>query len=125
MFKKVFIGVIALTSVAVADIHKDRIDVYSAVVDSINNQMVDLKMSYGEVRIGNIVRVFKELGTIPTVDCGYDDFVVTDEEYVRVSELMKVRDEYANKIMQEYSMWNEEEVTNDDKKSCPNCGYTE
>lgn len=103
--KKVLLGLFALSSIAVADIHKDRIDVYSAIVDSINNQMVDLKMSFGEVRIGNIVRIYAVAG-IKQIDTGYREFVLTDSEYARVKELMKIRDEMADKIMKEYQLWN-------------------
>lgn len=103
--KKVLLGLFALSSIAVADIHKDRIDVYSAIVDSINNQMVDLKMSFGEVRIGNIVRIYTVAG-IKQIDTGYREFVLTDSEYARVKELMKIRDEMADKIMKEYQVWN-------------------
>ena len=103
--KKVLLGLFALSSIAVADVHKDRIDVYSAIVDSINNQMVDLKMSFGEVRIGNIVRIYTVAG-IKQIDTGYREFVLTDSEYARVKELMKIRDEMADKIMKEYQLWN-------------------
>lgn len=115
--KKVLLGLFALSSIAVADIHKDRIDVYSAIVDSINNQMVDLKVSFGEVRIGNIVRIYNMAG-IKQIDTGYREFVLTDSEYARVKELMKIRDEMADKIMKEYQLWDggdddEIEVTKD------------
>lgn len=103
--KKVLLGLFVLSSIAVADIHKDRIDVYSAIVDSINNQMVDLKMSFGEVRIGNIVRIYTVAG-IKQIDTGYREFVLTDSEYARVKELMEIRDEMADKIMKEYQLWN-------------------
>lgn len=102
--KKVLLGLFVLSSIAVADIHKDRVEVYSAVVDSINNQMVDLKMSFGEVRIGNIVRIYDVAG-IKQIDTGYREFVLTDSEYTRVKELMKIRDEMADNIMKEYQLW--------------------
>ena len=104
IMKKVLLGLFVLSSIAVADIHKDRIDVYSAVVDSINNQMVDLKLSFGGVRIGNIVRIYDMAG-IKQIDTGYREFVLTDSEYTRVKELMKIRDEMADNIMKEYQLW--------------------
>lgn len=102
--KKVLLGLFILGSISYADIHKDRIDVYTGVLESINNQMVDLKMSFGEVRIGNIVRIY-DIAGIKQIDTGYREFVLTDSEYARVKELMKIRDEMADNIMKEYQLW--------------------
>lgn len=122
--KKVLLGLFVLSSIAVADIHKDRIDVYSAILDSINNQMVDLKMSFGEVRIGNIVRIYSVAG-IKQIDTGYREFVLTDSEYDRVEELIKIRDEIADKIMVEYQLWDgcddNDEIENDQDNFCDDC----
>ena len=122
--KKVLLGLFALSSIAVADIHKDRIDVYSAILDSINNQMVDLKMSFGEVRIGNIVRIYSVAG-IKQIDTGYREFVLTDSEYDRVKELIKIRDEMADKIMVEYQLWDggddNEEIEINQDSFCDGC----
>lgn len=122
--KKVLLGLFVLSSIAVADIHKDRIDVYSAILDSINNQMVDLKMSFGEVRIGNIVRIYSVAG-IKQIDTGYREFVLTDSEYDRVKELIKIRDEIADKIMVEYQLWDgcddNDEIENDQDNFCDDC----
>lgn len=122
--KKVLLGLFILSSIAVADIHKDRIDVYSAILDSINNQMVDLKMSFGEVRIGNIVRIYSVAG-IKQIDTGYREFVLTDSEYDRVKELIKIRDEMADKIMIEYQLWDggddNEEIKNSQDGFCDGC----
>lgn len=122
--KKVLLGLFILSSIAVADIHKDRIDVYSAILDSINNQMVDLKMSFGEVRIGNIVRIYSVAG-IKQIDTGYREFVLTDSEYDRVKELIKIRDEMAEKIMVEYQLWDggddNDEIENNQDSFCDGC----
>lgn len=122
--KKVLLGLFILSSIAVADIHKDRIDVYSAILDSINNQMVDLKMSFGEVRIGNIVRIYSVAG-IKQIDTGYREFVLTDSEYDRVKELIKIRDEMADKIMVEYQLWDggddNDEIENNQDSFCDGC----
>lgn len=122
--KKVLLGLFVLSSIAVADIHKDRIDVYSAILDSINNQMVDLKMSFGEVRIGNIVRIYSVAG-IKQIDTGYREFVLTDSEYDRVKELIKIRDEMADKIMVEYQLWgggdDNEEIGINQDSFCDGC----
>ena len=122
--KKVLLGLFVLSSIAVADIHKDRIDVYSAILDSINNQMVDLKMSFGEVRIGNIVRIYSVAG-IKQIDTGYREFVLTDSEYDRVKELIKIRDEMADKIMVEYQLWDggddNDEIENNQDSFCDGC----
>ena len=122
--KKVLLGLFVLSSIAVADIHKDRIDVYSAILDSINNQMVDLKMSFGEVRIGNIVRIYSVAG-IKQIDTGYREFVLTDSEYDRVEELIKIRDEIADKIMVEYQLWDggddNDEIENSQDSFCDDC----
>lgn len=122
--KKVLLGLFILSFIAVADIHKDRIDVYSAILDSINNQMVDLKMSFGEVRIGNIVRIYSVAG-IKQIDTGYREFVLTDSEYDRVKELIKIRDEMAEKIMVEYQLWDggddNDEIENNQDSFCDGC----
>lgn len=106
--KKVLLGLLVLSSVAQADIHEDRIDVYTGVIESINNQMVDLKVSFGEVRIGNISRIYTLAG-ITQIEAGGKEFVLTDTEYARVKELLKIRDEMADKIMVEYSKWKGDE----------------
>lgn len=121
--KKVLLGLLVLSSVAQADIHKDRIDVYTGVIESINNQMVDLKVSFGKVRIGNIVRIYDMVG-IKQIDTGYREFVLTDAEYTRVKELLKIRDEMADKIMVEYSKWegDEEDCESTEKDDyCAGC----
>lgn len=119
--KKVLLGLFALSSVAFANIHKDRIEVYSAVINSINNQMINIKVSFGEVRIGNVVRIYSLAG-IKQIDTSYREFVITDDEYYRVLELLKIRNEMANKIIKEYQKWdgesNDEEVSDD---FCPDC----